>query len=185
MIDTALQTFSRLDILVNNAGIETSAPFLELTDEEFDRVMAVDLRGVFLCSQVAARAMRKSGGGDIINITSICAQQVWVKYAHYCAAKAGAEMLTKAIAAELAPFGIRVNGIAPGTVDTEMARSDLAAPGARDWVIMRTPAGRLGTPEDVAQAVVFLIAEAPAWMIGDILTVDGGYRLLGDPPHGF
>jgi NAD(P)-dependent dehydrogenase (short-subunit alcohol dehydrogenase family) len=183
IFETTVNTFSRLDILVNNAGIETSAPFLELTEEEFDRVIAVDLKGVFLCSQAAAKAMQKSGGGDIINITSICAQQVWVKYAHYCAAKAGADMLTKAMAAELAPLGIRVNGIAPGTVDTEMAHTDLAAPGAMDWVVKRTPAGRIGKPEDIAQAVLFLIAEAPDWMIGDILTIDGGYRLLGDPPQ--
>jgi NAD(P)-dependent dehydrogenase (short-subunit alcohol dehydrogenase family) len=181
IFEMTVHAFARLDILVNNAGIETSAPFLDLTEEEFDRVLAVDLKGVFLCSQAAAKSMQITGGGEIINITSICARQVWVNYAHYCAAKAGAEMLTRAMAAELAPLGIRVNGIAPGTVDTDMSRMDLAEPAERDWVIKRTPAGRIGGVEDIAQAVVFLLTEAPAWMIGDILTIDGGYSLLGDP----
>jgi NAD(P)-dependent dehydrogenase (short-subunit alcohol dehydrogenase family) len=182
MIGAILSTFGRLDILINNAGIETRASVLEMTEAEFDRVLAVDLKGIFLCSKYAAQEMLKTGGGKIVNITSICAQQVWTGYAHYCAAKAGADMLTKVLAAELAPFGIRVNAIAPGTVDTEMARTDLANPEAMNWVIERTPAGRLGRPEDISKIVIFLVADAPDWLIGDILTVDGGYRLPGDPP---
>jgi NAD(P)-dependent dehydrogenase (short-subunit alcohol dehydrogenase family) len=182
MIETALSAFGRLDILVNNAGVESVAPFLSLTEVEFDRVIAVNLKGIFLCSQAAAQVMQRSRSGTIVNITSLCGQQVWTGYAHYCAAKAGADMLTKAMAAELAPLGIRVNAIAPGTVDTEMSRADLAVSGAMDWVVRRTPAGRLGKPEDIARAVVFLVSEAPEWWVGDILTIDGGYRLLGDPP---
>jgi NAD(P)-dependent dehydrogenase (short-subunit alcohol dehydrogenase family) len=183
MMEAVLGAWGRLDILVNNAGVETAAPFLDLAESDFDRVLAVDLKAIFLCSQAAARAMRATGGGCIVNITSLCGQQVWSGYSHYCAAKAGADMLTKAMAAELAPHGIRVNAVAPGTIDTEMSRADLAAPGAPGWVVRRTPAGRLGQPEDVAQAVVFLVSDAAAYVVGEVLTVDGGYRLLGDPPR--
>ena len=178
MVEVALAAFGRLDILVNNAGLETAAPFIDLSEADFDRVIDVDLKGVFLCSQAAARAMRVSGGGTIVNITSLCGQQVWVGYAHYCA-----DMLTKAMAVELAPLGIRVNAIAPGIIDTEMSRADLSAPGSAEWVVRRTPTGRLGRPADIAEAVVFLASEAAAFLVGEVITIDGGYRLLGDPPR--
>jgi NAD(P)-dependent dehydrogenase (short-subunit alcohol dehydrogenase family) len=182
IVESALTAFGRLDILVNNAGVETVAPFIEMTEADFDRILAVNLKSIFLCGQAAARAMRLTGGGAIVNITSLCGQQVWLGYAHYCTAKAGADMLTKAMAAELAPLGIRVNGIAPGTIDTEMSQADLAAPGAADWVVRRTPAGRLGQTKDIAQATLFLVSDDAAYIVGEILTIDGGYRLPGDPP---
>lgn len=183
MVDTAIAAYGRLDILVNNAGVETNSPFMDLNEVDFDQVLAVDLKGVFLCSQAAARAMRQTGSGVIVNITSLCGQQVWAGYAHYCAAKAGAGMLTKAMAAELAPLGIRVNAIAPGTIDTEMSRADLSAPGSADWVVQRTPAGRLGRAEDIARAAVFLASDSASYIVGEVITIDGGYRLLGNPPQ--
>ena len=182
IVGAAVDAFGRLDILINNAGVETSSPFLEMAEADFDRIIAVNLKSIFLCSQVAGRIMQRGGGGRIVNITSLCAQQVWRGYAHYCAAKAGADMLTKVMAVELAPLGIRVNAIAPGTVDTELARADLDAPGAQAWIVRRTPAARLGRPEDIARAVIYLVAEGSDWHTGDVLTIDGGYRLLGDPP---
>ncbi len=181
MVQAALDRFGRLDILVNNAGISQNSPFLSITEAEFDRTINIDLKAIFLCSQAAARAMERTGGGAIVNITSVCGEKVWLGNAHYCTAKAGANMLTQAMAAELAPLSIRVNAIAPGTVDTEMSRADVSDPDEADWVVRRTPAGRIGEPEDIARFVVFLASDEANWLNGQILTVDGGYSLLGDP----
>lgn len=184
MVKVALDRFGRIDILVNNAGIEMGAPFLEVTEEIWDRVVDVNLKGVFLCSQAVAKEMVATGGGKIVNITSLCGEQVWSGYSTYSTSKAGANMLTKAIAVELAPYGVNVNGIAPGTIDTDMTRHDLNQPGEIEAVIRRTPTRSLGQPEDIAQAVVFLCSGAANWMVGEIMTIDGGYGLVGDPIAG-
>ena len=180
MVEGVIARAGRLDILVNNAGIGGGAPFLELSEETWDRVLAVNLKGIFNCSQAAARHMVQHGGGSIVNITSICGSQVWVGSVAYHASKAGADHLTRAMAAELAPLGIRVNGIAPGSVETDMLRHDVAVPGEMEALIGRTPAGRLGAPADIGRAVVYLCTEAD-WMVGNILSIDGGYLLVGDP----
>jgi NAD(P)-dependent dehydrogenase (short-subunit alcohol dehydrogenase family) len=181
MFEKTLERFGRLDILVNNAGVETVAPFEKLTENEWDKVFNTNLKGILLCSQQAIPVMKNLGKGFIINITSLVAQQVWTGYSHYCASKAGADMLTKCMAVELAPFGITVNGIAPGNIDTDMTRADLSKTGEIEAAIYRTPTKRLGTPEDVARIVLFLVDPAGDFLTGEIITVDGGYRLSGDP----
>ncbi len=184
LFQTVLDTFGRIDILVNNAGVENVAPFLEMKEAQWDVVFNTNVKGIYLCTQQAARIMKKSGGGTVINISSTTAQQVWTGYAHYCSSKAAVDMLTKCLAVELAPFGIIVNAIAPGTVDTEMSQEDLKGEGLMDVVVRRTPIKRLGTPEDIARAVIYLCDEAGDWLTGEIITIDGGYRLSGDPIPG-
>ena len=182
MVDATVAHAGRLDILVNNAGIGIPATLLELTEENWDRVMGVNLKGIYLCSQAAARYMIRQSSGWIVNITSVMGQQIWAGGSpHYCASKAGADHLTRAMAVELAPYGIRVNGIAPGSILTDMLRHDLSLrPGSMDATVGRTPAGRLGEPADIARAVVYLCADSD-FVVGQILTVDGGYTLRGEP----
>lgn len=181
MVEATRARFGRIDILVNNAGIQIESPFLDMSEEVWDRVIDVNLKGIFLCSQAVARVMVKSGGGKIINITSLCGEQVWSRYASYTASKGGANMLTKAMAVELAPYGINVNGIAPGSVETDMLKQDLDQPGEIEATVQRTPSKRVGQPEDIARAAVFLCSTAADWMVGEIITIDGGYGLVGDP----
>jgi NAD(P)-dependent dehydrogenase (short-subunit alcohol dehydrogenase family) len=184
LFQTVAETFGRLDILINNAGVETLAPFLELEEDQWDCVYNTNVKGIYLCTQLAARMMKDIGGGVVVNISSTTGQQVWTGYAHYCSSKAAVDMLTKCLAVELAPFGIVVNAIAPGTVDTEMTQQDISGEGLLDIVIRRTPIKRLGTPEDIARSVLFLCEGAGNWLTGEIITVDGGYRLSGDPIPG-
>lgn len=181
MFRTVKEAFGRVDILINNAGVENVATFLELSEAQWDEVFNTNVKGIYLCSQQAAHMMKETGGGVVINISSTTAQQVWTGYAHYCASKAAVDMLTKCLAVELAPYAITVNAIAPGTVDTEMTQLDLSGDGMLDVVIRRTPVKRLGLPEDIARVVVFLCDGAGDWLTGEIITIDGGYRLSGDP----
>jgi NAD(P)-dependent dehydrogenase (short-subunit alcohol dehydrogenase family) len=180
MFKVVSDRFGRADILVNNAGAGAKAPFRELEESAWDFVFDVNVKGIYLCSQQAIPLMKAQGRGVIINITSISGQQVWVNSAHYCASKAAADMLTKCMAAELAPLRISVNAIAPGCVDTDMLRSDLSE-GELEAALKRTPTERLGAPDDIARTVVFLCDQAGDWLTGEVITVDGGYRLLGNP----
>jgi NAD(P)-dependent dehydrogenase (short-subunit alcohol dehydrogenase family) len=177
-----IDRYGRLDVLVNNAGIGIGAPFLEMSVEAWDRVIDVNLKGIFLCSQAASREMIKTGGGRIINITSISGQQVWSGGVNYAASKAGANMLTQAMAVELAPYGILVNAVAAGAVDTDMLRQDVQKPHEWDALVRRTQVGRVAQAQDVAEVVVFLSTLEAHWVTGAIITADGGYTLVGDPP---
>lgn len=166
-----------LDILVNNAGVESILPALELTVEEWDRVHSTDLRGAFLCSQAAARRMKSQGrGGTIVNISSIHDQIPRLGTVHYSTAKAGLTMMTKALAHEWAEYGIRVVGVSPGVIETEINREQIESFGRQrfeKWV----PLGRLGTVDDVANAVAFLASDEASYITGTTLTVDGAYSL--------
>jgi NAD(P)-dependent dehydrogenase (short-subunit alcohol dehydrogenase family) len=184
MFQSIAEAFGRVDILVNNAGVETLAPFLELEEAQWDYVYNTNVKGIYLCTQRAAQMMKETGGGVVINISSTTAQQVWTGYAHYCSSKAAVDMLTKCLAVELAPYAITVNAIAPGTVNTDMTQQDLNGEGILDVVIRRTPVKRLGNPEDIAKTVVFLCSGSGDWLTGEIITIDGGYRLSGDPLPG-
>jgi len=178
MIGEALASAGRLDILVNNAGVETGRPALDLTDDDWDRVFAVNARGVFLCSRAAGRVMRDRGaGGKIVNISSLCGHMAWEGAAHYCASKAAIDMWTRALALELAPDRINVNAVAPGIVLTEIVPELREDGPLQRRALAQTPSGRFGTPDDIAGAVAFLCSPDADWIHGQVLTVDGGFWL--------
>lgn len=167
-----LERFGYLDLLVNNAGIGLKVPFVETTQEQYDRVMDVNLRGVFFCTQAAARAMIARGkGGVIINNTSIHREIQYPNTSVYGPAKAALEKFTRHAALELAPHGIRVNAVAPGA--TKIRESQDTDPHSM-LVRSRIPLGRHGLPEDVARAVVFLASGYASYITGASLTIDGG-----------
>jgi len=172
MFDQTLSRFGRLDILVNNAGIQTWKPLVDLEEREWDRVLATNLKGCFLCTQSAARHMRERGGGRIVNIGSGCNKVAFPRLVDYTASKGGIEMLTKVAAVELAPDGITVNCVAPGAIEIERTKEE-AGDYAGTWARL-TPAGRVGTPRDVAHAVVFFATDAAEFVTGQTLWVDGG-----------
>ena len=162
-----------VDVLVCNAGIYPTRPFLQLSIEEWDEMLGVNLRGAFLCAQSGARLMVEQGrGGSIVNVTSISAANPAADHAHYNASKAGLEMLTQSLAAELGPHRIRVNAVAPGLIWSETVEQDWPEGVAR-W-LARVPLGRLGQPDDVADACLFLASPAARWITGASLRVDGG-----------
>ncbi len=177
-IQKAVEKFSKIDILVNNAGIAQFKPFLELTEEEWDRTLDINLKGMFLCSQAAVREMAKNKYGRIVNIASIASGQVGVGFlniAHYCASKGGVTALTEALALELAPLGINVNAIGPGVIDTPMTKDMLSDEKTKEGIMARIPKKRLGQPKDVASAAVFLASEENDYVTGVTLFVDGGW----------
>lgn len=172
MFDAVLAEFPRLDILVNNAGVQTWKSLLELTEQEWDRVIGTNLKGCFLCTQRAARHMRSQGGGRIVNIGSGCNKLAFPKLVDYTASKGGIEMFTKVAAVELGPYRITVNCVAPGAIEIERTRRE-AGDYAGTWARL-TPLGRVGYPADVARAVVFLASDAAEFITGQTLWVDGG-----------
>ena len=179
LLAAALAEFGRVHILANNAGVSGRVHFLEMTEEEWDRVLNVNLRGQFLCGQVVARQMAAIGGGSIINTSSQLAEGAAnPNSSHYLASKGGSRMLTRAMAVDLAPHGIRVNALTPGLTVTNLTRDRLAAdPAWRDWALGRIPLGRLGEPDDLVGAAVFLASDESRYMTGASLVVDGGYTI--------
>jgi len=175
MVDCALERFGGINVLVNCAGITTKAPFLELPEEDWDAVLAVDLKGPFLCTQAAAREMLKRGGGAVVNITSIAAEQGNPLAVHYAAAKGGLKMLTTATALALSRYGIRVNAVGPGLVETPLTSSRLADEEIRAHSLERIPLGRFGRVEEIVEAVLFLASERASYITGASLYVDGGW----------
>lgn len=177
-VRATVEKFGKLDILVNNAGICPFKPFLELTEEDWDRVLDINLKGYFLCAQAAAKEMVKEKWGRIINIASVAMGQMGIGFpniVHYVASKGGVAGMTEALAVELAPFNINVNAIAPGLIETKMAEPVVTDPKARESILRRVPKGRIGKPEDIAQAVVFLASEEADYITGAVLVVDGGW----------
>ena len=168
------------DILINNAGISGNRPALDLSDEEWRRCMSINLDGVFYCAREAGRMMHTSGGGTIINIGSIYSIVAAPNRVHYCASKAGVEMLTRSLAIEWAEHAIRVNCIAPGYVETALLK-ELAESGRVDLerIRQRTPQKRLATPEDIAKAVVWMCSDDASHVTGQTLAIDGGWTANG------
>lgn len=169
-----------LDVLVNNAGIVRNAAAAEMSYDDWKSVLDIDLGGVFHCAQAFGRRMVEAGRGSIVNISSMCGEIVVYPQpqASYNAAKAGVNMLTKSLAVEWAKSGVRVNAVAPGYVGTELT---LRGRSNREWfdIWMRmTPMGRLGEPREIANAVLFLAADASSYVTGTVLTIDGGYTAL-------
>jgi glucose 1-dehydrogenase len=175
MVTETVARFGRLDIVVNNAGIEIKKAFLEVTDEEWNRVIAVDLYGVFLVSQAAARQMVRQGmGGKIVNVSSVHEDIPFPQYTPYCAAKGGVRMLMRNLAMELAPQRINVNNIAPGAIATPINQAVLDDPKARENATSEIPWGRFGRPEEVAAVAVFLASDEAEYVTGSTYYVDGG-----------
>ncbi len=179
MVARLVESFGRVDILVCNAGVLTRSPFLELADEEWERVICTNLKGPFVVGQVVARQMVKQGqGGKIINVTSEVAERILPNLSHYCASKGGLRQLTRAMGLELAAYGINVNAVAPGTTETDINRDRLALPEERNWRLSNIPAGRFNQPEEVAAAVVFLASPGSETMVGATIAVDGGSTIV-------
>jgi NAD(P)-dependent dehydrogenase (short-subunit alcohol dehydrogenase family) len=181
-VDKALaavaQKFGRLDALVNNAGIAIFKPILDVTYEDWQRVLAVNLTGPFLCSQAAVPLMRDTGGGAIVNITSISGLRASTLRTAYGTSKAGLAHLTKQQAAELATLGIRVNAVAPGPVDTAMAKA-VHTPEIRKDYHDHMPLNRYGLEEELAEVIFFLCSERASFVTGQVIAVDGGFDSTG------
>ena len=170
--------FGRLDALVNNAGIAIFKPILDVTYEDWSRVLAVNLTGPFLCTQAAAPLMRYSGGGAIVNITSISGLRASTLRTAYGTSKAGLAHLTKQQAVELAALGIRVNAVAPGPVDTAMAKA-VHTPAIRADYHDHMPLNRYGLEEELAETIFFLCSERASYITGQVIAVDGGFDSTG------
>jgi len=177
-IDALEKRFGRLDALVNNAGVAVFAPLLETSDADWSRIIEVNLTGPFLCTKAAAPLMREHGGGAIVNITSISAVRASTLRSAYGTSKAGLAHLTKQLAVELASLGVRVNAVAPGPVDTAMAKAVHTAEIRADYHDA-IPLNRYGLEEELAEAIFFLSCERSSYITGQILAVDGGFDAAG------
>lgn len=180
MVQCASDRFGRLDVLVNNAGTTAQKPATEITLEEWNRVLAVNLTGTFLCSRKAAPLLARGGNGAIVNIASINGQVAPALHpsSAYSAAKAGVLGLTRALAVEWATLGVRVNAVCPTYVRTEMTAARLSDPEYAARIENRTPLGRIAEPDDLAGAVVFLASPASRMVTGHALNVDGGWVIV-------
>ena len=175
VIETTLNSFGKLDILVNNAGIYKWSQVEETTSELWDQTMDINAKGVFLGTKHAIAAMRNSGGGSIVNISSVAGLVGSANAAAYCASKGAVRLLTKSTAIQYAKDGIRANSVHPGIIDTPMTTPNLlATTEARDRSASRHPLGRVGTSEDVAYGVLFLASDESSFMTGSELVIDGG-----------
>jgi len=173
MFSQIKEAFGGLDILVNNAATQNPSAVLELKEEDWDRVLSVNLKAPFLCAQQAGRLMRaKNAGGKIINISSVHAYDARRNYAHYSSAKGALETLTKSLALELAEFNIQVNSIVAGAIATELTPTD-----RQEKFLVSIPAGRIGTTEEIARLVTFLSSNKCDYLTGASITVDGGLTL--------
>ncbi len=179
MVAATLAAFGHVDILVNNAGVTHAAGFLDLEEEDFDRVLRVNLKSMFLCSQAVAREMVKRGGGCIVNMSSVNAELTIANQVPYVISKGGVNQLTRVASISLAQHGIRVNAVGPGTILTELAKEAvLASPEARHTILSRTPLGRCGEPEEIASIVAFLASDDASYVTGQTLYADGGRMAL-------
>jgi NAD(P)-dependent dehydrogenase (short-subunit alcohol dehydrogenase family) len=179
MVAATLAAFGHVDILVNNAGVTHAAEFLDLAEEDFDRVLRINLKSMFLCSQAVAREMVKRKSGCIINMSSVNAELAIPNQVPYVVSKGGVNQLTRVASIGLAQHGIRVNAIGPGTILTELAKQAvLSSPDARHTILSRTPLGRCGEPEEIAAIAAFLASDDASYITGQTLYADGGRMAL-------
>ena len=181
MFERVIGAFGRLDLLVNNAGVQTWKPLLQVTEEEWNLVVDTNLKGCFLCTQQAARYMKDHGGGSIVNLGSGCNKLAFPSLVAYTASKGGIEMLTKEAAVELGRYGIRVNCVAPGSIESERTRAE-DANYAEKWSKL-TPLGRVGTAADIAPTVVFLASKGASFISGQTIWIDGALFTQAQWPY--
>jgi 3-oxoacyl-[acyl-carrier protein] reductase len=174
MTQAVIEKRGRIDVLVNNAGISRPAMLWDLTDEQWHAVLNTNLSSQFFTIRAVVRAWMKENGGAIVNISSLAGLRGSIGQINYAAAKSGVIGVTKAAALELARYGVRVNGVAPGLTLTPMTQKIMDTPKLHDRYVGEIPLGRIGEPEDIARAVAFLASEDAGWITGKILTVDGG-----------
>jgi len=185
LVAAARDAFGRVDVLVNNAGVVDSVPFIELEEAELDRVMKVNLKGAFLISQAVARQMLRqldadgrSAPGAIVNVTSVNARFGMADHVAYAVSKGALEQLTRSMALALAPHGIRVNAVGPGSVDTPMVEQVMKSDELRQQALSRTPLGRFGDPAEIASIIVWLASRESSYVTGTTIWADGGRRSL-------
>lgn len=170
-----IKKYGRVDILVNNAGITRDGLLMRMSEEDFDRVIAINLKGAFNCIRHVSRQMIKQRSGRIVNISSVSGVMGNAGQANYCASKAGIIGLTKSAARELSARGITVNAVAPGFIDTEMTR--VLSDQVKEHAVGQIPLGHFGRPEDIAEAVAFLASDRAGYITGQVLSVDGGMAM--------
>jgi NAD(P)-dependent dehydrogenase (short-subunit alcohol dehydrogenase family) len=173
LIIETMKKFRKIDILVNNAGIFKSAPTIKFSEDDWNKTIDINLKGVFLCSREALKYMRR--GGSIINISSVAGICGYAQSAAYCASKGGIRLLTKSLAAEFGPQGIRVNSIHPGVIETAMTQGILQDEKTKQNMLSKIPLKRTGTPIDIAGPAVFLASDASSYMTGAEIVADGGW----------
>ncbi len=175
LFDTAIKEFGQVDILVNNAGVERHAPFWEVTEKDYDFVMNVNTKGTFFCSQAMAKHLIETKRrGKIVNISSVHEDLPFPNFTAYCVSKGGIKMLTRNLGVELGQFGINVNNIAPGAIETPINKNLLNDPNKLNYLLGQIPLKRLGQPEDVAGLAVFLASDEADYVTGSTFFVDGG-----------
>jgi len=173
MVEIAIKAFGKIDILVNNAGIFSSIPLEDITEENWDKTMKINLKSVFLCSQAVMKLMKRQRSGKIVNIASLAGKVGgMVAGADYAASKAGVICLTKSLAKQLAPYGINVNAVAPAWIETDMMKEWPKE--TKESILKQIPLGRFGKPEEVAEAVVFLVSEGAGFITGATIDINGG-----------
>jgi glucose 1-dehydrogenase len=178
LIRQTVEQLGRLDIMVNNAGMEIHSPFLDVTEEQFDRVVGIDLKGAFFCAQAAAREMvQRKIAGRIINISSVHEDLAMPQNVPYCCAKGGMRMLMRTISLELAPYNITVNNIAPGAVDTPIDADVKADPKKFQMLLDEIPLHRMGQPDEVGKLALYLASDDAAYVTGSTFVIDGGLSI--------
>jgi len=178
VVKETLKKFGKIDILVNNAGIYPFQPFLEMKEEQFEKVIDINLKGYFLMAQACAKEMAKQKKGVIVNITSVAMGQIGLGFAgltHYCASKGGITAMSEAMALELAPMGIRINCLAPGAIDTPGTHTMEMNEKTKESMVSVVPMKRWGKSEEIANAVLFLVSDESSYMTGSVVIVDGGW----------
>jgi len=183
LIESTQEKFGRLDILVNNAGITRDNLLMRMSEDEWDSVIAVNLKGTYNCIKAATKIFMKQRAGRIINIASVVGQMGNAGQANYASSKAGVIGLTKSVAKELASRNILVNAVAPGTTMTRLSESITSLPGIKEASLSHMPKGRFGVPEDIGKVVLFLVSDYAEWITGEVIDVDGGGHLLGLPKY--
>ena len=175
MVDASVKTFGHIDILINNAGINIPQNAIDVTEEAWDRIFNINLKGAFFCAQAVGKVMIQQKKGKIINVSSQAGSVGLPLRAAYCSSKGGMNQMTKVLAIEWAPYNIHVNAIAPTFIETPFSKAMFEKPGFRDYVLGNILLGRVGQPEDVTGAVIYLASEASNLVTGHILLIDGGW----------
>jgi glucose 1-dehydrogenase len=181
MVEETTNELGPVSILVNNAGIEKQTPFLEIEERDWDLTLSVNLKGAFLCTQACGRVMRDHGGGSIVNVSSIHEDFPFPGYTPYCVSKGGMRMLMRNLSVELAPYGIRINNVAPGAIATPINQATLNDPEKVKRLGELVPLARMGTPEEVAEVVLFLASDRASYVTGSTYYVDGGIVRHAEP----